>query len=474
MKFVSFEYLLFLSILLITYWSLKKNTYRNLLILIASYTFYGFWDYRFLSLIFFSSLIDFLIANKMASIETLSTRKKLLTLSLSVNLGTLFLFKYFNFFSLSLTTLFTDTLGIELNFITLNLILPVGISFYTFQTLSYTIDVYRRKLSPTKNWIDFFSYVSFFPQLVAGPIERAINLLPQFDTPRKFDPNKVKAGLRQILWGVFKKVVIADNLGTYVDQLFYAPQNHSGSTLLLGAIYFSFQIYCDFSAYSDIAIGSAKLFGYDLMKNFDLPYFSRDIAEFWRRWHISLSTWFRDYVYISLGGNRNSSKLKTLINVGIVFLLSALWHGANWTFIIWGGLHTLLFLPYILTNSNRKHLDQVAEHNVSPSLLEIGQIGMTFLIVTLCWIFFRAQSLNEALIYLDGIIDVSLFSIPKKLGGLPSLLLLIIIEWFTRKKDYPFENWTAPLFIRWSSYIGVLLLIIFFAGEEKEFIYFQF
>ena len=274
---------------------------------------------------------------------------------------------------------------------TLNIILPVGISFYTFQTMSYTIEIYRNKLEPTKDFISFASYVSFFPQLVAGPIERASNLLPQIQKKREFKYERGVQGLRLILWGMFKKVVIADSLAPMVNDIFSNYRDFGGGTLWLGAIYFAFQIYCDFSGYSDIAIGTSKLLGFELMSNFKFPYFSRNIGEFWRRWHISLSTWFRDYLYIPLGGSKEG-KLKSIRNILIIFLVSGFWHGSNWTFVLWGLFHSVLFIPSFISKTNRKYTTSIiAENSLLPSLKELYQIGTTFIFVTIGWVFFRVK-----------------------------------------------------------------------------------
>ena len=476
MKFTSFEFIIFFITVFTIYWFVLKNNLKkqNILLLIASYFFYGYWDYRFLSLIFISSLLDYFLGKKMQTEKDDRKRKLLLSISLIANLGMLGVFKYYNFFANSFGEMYQNLFGTELSFVTLNIILPVGISFYTFQTLSYTIDVYRRKLDASNDPIAFFAYVSFFPQLVAGPIERAINLLPQFEKERTFDYERAKDGLRQILWGFFKKIVIADNVGTYVDQFYNNPELFTGSELVLGAFYFSFQIYCDFSGYSDIAIGTARIFGFDLMKNFNFPYFSRDIGEFWRRWHISLSTWFRDYLYIPLGGSKVKTKGRLFFNVMAIFVVSGLWHGANWTFIVWGFLNALLFLPSILTGRNRKNMDTIGEGLKFPPIKDIMGMLFTFAIVNLLWIFFRANTVTDAFIYISNIFDKSFFSIPSKLGGIPMIILLVIMEWRARTKNHALENLKGNAVIRWIGYISLIILIIVFTGEEKVFIYFQF
>lgn len=348
MLFNSLTFLIFLPTVFIIYWFFLRNTLkgRNLFLLIASYLFYGWWDYRFLSLLIISTLVDFVIALLMDKEQRDKRRKLLLTISLITNLGLLGVFKYYNFFIENWVNMW-DAFGVEMHVSSWRIILPVGISFYTFQTLSYVIDVYRKQLRASNNFIQFAAYVSFFPQLVAGPIERATNLLPQFSRLHKFDYTLARSGISLIVWGFFKKVVIADNATFFVNEIFATPEAFSTPELWMGAILFGFQIYGDFSGYSDIAIGTARLFGFRLMTNFKFPYFSRDIAEFWRRWHISLSTWFRDYLYIPLGGSRGSKKMQ-LRNTMIIFLVSGFWHGANWTFIVWGAIHALLFLPLLV------------------------------------------------------------------------------------------------------------------------------
>src|SRR5690606_36334354 len=378
MLFNSLDFAVYLPIVFVLYWfvGIKSLKTQNILLVIASYIFYGWWDWRFLSLIFISTLVDFTLSLVLIRQLNEFHRKIIFGVSLVVNLGILGVFKYYNFFIDNLIDAFT-IFGRNFEARSLDIVLPVGISFYTFQTLSYTIDVYRGKLQPTTDFIGFSAFVSFFPQLVAGPIERATNLLPQFNRERRFDYSCATNGLRQMLWGFFKKIVIADNCAVIVNHIFENPSGVNGSTLVLGAFFFALQIYGDFSGYSDIAIGTAKLFGFNLMKNFDFPYFSRDIAEFWRRWHISLSTWFRDYLYIPLGGSRVNSTLQVR-NIFIIFLVSGFWHGANWTFIVWGALNALYFLPLLLTKRNRKNIDVVARGRWYPNIRETIAIGSTF------------------------------------------------------------------------------------------------
>ena len=403
MLFNSFDFAIFLPIVFLLYWFVVKKNLKlqNALIVLASYVFYGWWDWRFLSLIIFSTVVDYLVGQKLRVEEKQSKRKVLLWTSIIVNLGFLGFFKYYNFFLENFVDAFS-LFGMQINANSLNIILPVGISFYTFQTLSYTIDVYKKKLEPTKDFMAFSAFVCFFPQLVAGPIERATNLLPQFYKKRTFEYHKAVDGMRQILWGLFKKVVIADNCAEFANQIFNNSADMNGSTLVLGAIFFTFQIYGDFSGYSDIAIGTSRLFGFDLKQNFATPYFSRDIAEFWRRWHISLSTWFRDYLYIPLGGSRGSTWMKVR-NTFAIFLVSGFWHGANWTFIIWGALNAIYFLPLLLTNNNRKNLGVVAEGKLLPSFRELIAMLTTFTLTVFAWIFFRAENISHAFDYIGEI-----------------------------------------------------------------------
>ena len=408
MLFNSIDFAIFLPIVFLLYWFVTKSTKKqNILLLVASYVFYGWWDWRFLSLILFSTLVDYTIGVLLSKQENESKRKYLLYTSLIVNLGLLGFFKYYNFFLDNFISAFSF-FGVDFNVSTLKIILPVGISFYTFQTLSYTIDVYKRNLEPAKDFISFATFVSFFPQLVAGPIERASNLLPQFYKDRVFDRGKAIDGLRQILWGLFKKIVIADQCAEYANLIFNDSGNYSGSSLVLGALFFTFQIYGDFSGYSDIAIGVSRLFGFNLMRNFAFPYFSRDIAEFWRRWHISLSTWFRDYLYIPLGGSKGGTWMKVR-NTFIIFLVSGFWHGANWTFVIWGALNAIYFLPLLLLNKNRQNIGVIAGDRFVPSSKELFQMILTFVLTVFSWIFFRANNVSHAINYIKGIFNKSLF-----------------------------------------------------------------
>ena len=487
MLFNSLDFAIFLPIVFILYWFVAQKNLKlqNALIVVASYVFYGWWDWRFLSLIIFSTVVDYLIGQRLETEEKQSKRKALLWTSFIVNLGFLGFFKYYNFFIENFVDAFS-LFGMQINANSLNIILPVGISFYTFQTLSYTIDVYKKKLEPTQDFIAFSAFVCFFPQLVAGPIERATNLLPQFYKKRTFEYHKAVDGMRQILWGLFKKVVIADNCAEFANLIFNNSIDYSGSTLVLGATFFTFQIYCDFSGYSDIAIGTSRLFGFDLKQNFANPYFSRDIAEFWRRWHISLSTWFRDYLYIPLGGSRGGTWMKVR-NTFAIFLVSGFWHGANWTFIVWGALNAIYFLPLLLTNNNRKNLGVVAEGKLFPSLRELFAMLTTFGLTVFAWIFFRAENVSHAFSYIGGIFSKTLFSIPvedlKQLSvgaHIIYVVLLIVcfvlVEWVQRnnKHSLQFRSDNSYRILRRVFYYTLIILIILFNGGKQAFIYFQF
>lgn len=483
MLFNSIDFAVFIPIVFVLYWLLSNKNIRlqNLLLVIASYVFYGWWDWRFLSLIFFSTVVDYTIGLKLNTATSLNHKKLLLWSSVFVNIGLLGFFKYYNFFIDNFTAAFSF-LGMPVSKQSLNIILPVGISFYTFQTLSYTIDVYKEKLTPTKDFISFTAFVSFFPQLVAGPIERASHLLPQFYTKRNFNYDKAVDGLRQILWGLFKKVVVADNAAKIANEIFNNSESYSGSTLVVGAIFFSFQIYCDFSGYSDIAIGTSRLFGFKLKQNFAYPYFSRDIAEFWRRWHISLSTWFRDYVYIPLGGSRVRFTLQ-LRNIFIIFIVSGFWHGANWTFIVWGALNAFYFLPLLITQKNRVHTLTIAQGQAFPSLKQLCQITITFMLTVFAWIFFRAENMQHAWSIITTIFSTSLFTVPYAFRvGLTTIietsffiLVLLVIEWMGRHKKYALEfNKETSSKYQWALFYGMALVIFLFGQRQQDFIYFQF
>lgn len=481
MLFNSLDFAVFLPIVFILYWFVTNHILRlqNALIVVASYVFYGWWDWRFLSLIIFSTLVDYSIGRRLKNEESQKIRKTLLWTSIIINLGFLGFFKYYNFFLDNFIAAFSF-FGYEINANSLNIILPVGISFYTFQTLSYTIDVYKKKLDPTEDFIAFSAFVCFFPQLVAGPIERATNLLPQFYKKRTFEYDKAVDGMRQILWGLFKKVVIADNCAEHANLIFNNYQDYNGSTLVLGAIFFTFQIYGDFSGYSDIAIGTSRLFGFDLKQNFATPYFSRDIAEFWRRWHISLSTWFRDYLYIPLGGSRGGTLMKVR-NTFVIFLVSGFWHGANWTFLIWGGLNALYFLPLLLLKRNRTNIGVVSEERMLPSLRELFQMGLTFMITVFAWIFFRSTTVSSAIMFISKILKTTRLELPY-FPNIPKAFILIflicfflLLEWVGRNSPHTLKQiFRRNKIKRRVLYILILFLIYLMRGNQSEFIYFQF
>jgi len=470
MLFNSFEFALFLPIVFLLYWFVfnKQVKWQNLFLLIVGYIFYGWWDWRFLLLIAFSTTLDFCIGVQLDKTDNAKKRKLIFSLSCLVNLGFLGFFKYYNFFVDNFVSI-VESLGFHPAINILRIILPVGISFYTFQSLSYTADVYFKKIKPTTDFILFAAFISFFPQLVAGPIERAINLLPQFENKRQFNYEKAQQGMQQILWGLFKKIVIADSLSVYVDQIFGNYQSLPGSTLLLGAIYFSIQIYCDFSGYSSIAIGVAKLFGFTLMQNFSYPYFSKNVAEFWRNWHISLSTWFRDYVYIPLGGSRGI-RSRIALNTLIVFSLSGLWHGANWTFVVWGLLNGLFIIPIIFLSRNKKE-------KPSNFILDTAKTVFTFFLITLIWIFFRSQNITQAFQYLNILFSKSLFTYPIQHGmalALPLILLLFLIELIRKNNVQILQPKQFPVFARWGVYLIMIITCLVFFKQNQAFIYFQF
>lgn len=478
MLFNSLNFAIFLPIVFILYWFFTKNEIKkqNFVLLVASYFFYGCWDYRFLFLLAFSTFLDYFTGIKIFNSSNTRERKIWLFISVFINLGLLGVFKYYNFFVESFGHLL-EGFSLQPHFTTLNVILPVGISFYTFHGLSYVFDIYYGKLTPTKNFVDYSLFVSFFPLLVAGPIERAHHFLPQIQSSRQFDYSKAIDGLRQILWGLFKKIVIADTCATHANIIFENYGNYSGSTLVIGAFLFAFQIYCDFSGYSDIALGTARLFGFELLRNFAYPYFSRDIAEFWRRWHISLSSWFRDYLYFPLGGSK-VGKWKRIRNTFIIFLVSGFWHGANWTFIVWGLLHAIYFLPLLLLNKNRNNLTIVAQGKLLPGTKDVLNILTTFTITVFAWIFFRSNTLPDAFNYVSRIFSSSMFHSPEIFPKIVFLLIafFLVIEWIGREHQYSIAHlglrW--PTMVRWGFYCFLIISIISFTGNEQQFIYFQF
>ena len=483
MIFNSLEFFIFLFIVFVLYWLVFKKSLKaqNVFLLLSSYIFYGWWDWRFLSLILLSTTVDYFVGIAIDSNKKQSIRKQWLWVSVLFNIGLLGFFKYYNFFVDSWVDMFSIAGYNMKSTWTLSIILPIGISFYTFQTMSYSFDIYYKKLKPTRDFLSFAAFVSFFPQLVAGPIERASNLLHQILNRRIFSYNQCVNGLKLILWGLFKKVVIADSLGLIVDDIFTNYTSYPASTLILGVTLFSFQIYGDFSGYSDIAIGTAKLFGIELTSNFKFPYFSRNIAEFWRRWHISLSDWFKHYVYIPLGGS-HVSKLKSIRNIAIVFLISGFWHGSNWTFIFWGTLHALAFIPVFLLGKNKTYKNSiVAEHTLLPSINEVLRILTVFLMVTFSWIFFRSETITDAFSFLERIITDFSFGVymhPKGYRMIDYYILIIVFllyEYRIRKDERsPFKF--KSKYVRFIAYtIVILCMLLFYDSEfDRSFIYFQF
>ncbi|MCB9046221.1 MAG: MBOAT family protein [Chitinophagales bacterium] len=480
MLFNSFEFLLFLPIVFCLYWFVfnKSLRWQNLLILTASYFFYGWWSTKFLALLALSTLLDYSYGFWVASTNK-KKAKLFLWLSIINNLGILGVFKYYNFFATQIQTAF-ESIGIHTNPTLLHVALPIGISFYTFHGMSYVFDIYRGHQKPVSSFIDYAVFVSFFPLLVAGPIERANHLLPQVQRKRTFRYVQAVEGSRLILWGMFKKVIIADTISSHVDLIFNHYDTSNAFSLILGVIAFSFQIYCDFSGYSDIALGTAKLFGFELLSNFRFPYFSRDIAEFWRRWHISLSSWFRDYLYIPLGGSREG-KAKAVRNTFIKFLVSGFWHGASWNFIIWGGIHAACFLPFLLTNRNRRNVTNVVAQNTRlPNLKELRQMLLTFAFVALAWIFFRAPDLHVAISYIRRIFTDSIqnpkqyLHLPPAISTLAYIIPLVVIDWSLRRDERNlrvFNNKT----LRYLVYIIMIIMCYLYIGKtDSTFIYFQF
>jgi D-alanyl-lipoteichoic acid acyltransferase DltB (MBOAT superfamily) len=470
MLFNSIDFVIFLFVVFVLYWFVtnKNLKLQNLLLLFSSYVFYGWWDWRFLSLILISSIVDYTSGIKISEAKTFRIKKTWLLISVFTNLGILGFFKYYNFFSDSFA-IAMESLGWEVGSLTLNIILPVGISFYTFQTMSYSIDIYRGTLKPSRNIVAFFTYVAFFPQLVAGPIERASNLLPQIEKIRSFKEKWFNEGIIQIAVGLFRKVVIADNLAVYVDLIYENPEIYNSSTLLLATILYSFQIYYDFSGYSDIAIGTAKLFGFKFQQNFNLPYFSKSITEFWRRWHISLSSWLKDYLYISLGGNRKGIKI-TYRNLIITMLLGGLWHGSSWNFLVWGGIHGVVLSIEKLIFSRAKIKN-----------FKVWGMIYTYIIVILAWVFFRAPNLDQSLYIISKLIFFD-FSMPYLTGvnslinAIPMLFLGLVIDLFIFRKKISLEEIGGKLtFGKRVSVLSIIIIIIcLFYSTSNNFIYFQF
>ena len=482
MLFNSLGFALFFPVVFFLYWFVAKNNLKaqNLILLASSYFFYACWDYRFLFLLVFSTFLDYYTGIKIYQAQTRASKRLWLLISVVVNLGFLGFFKYYNFFVGSFAEVM-NSVGFKPDIWTLNIILPVGISFYTFHGMSYVFDIYYNRVVPRKSFVNYSVFVSFFPLLVAGPIERATHLLPQVESPRYFDYSKAVDGMRQILWGFFKKIVIADNCAMYVNRIFDNYQDHTGSSLVLGALFFAFQIYGDFSGYSDIALGTSRLLGIELLRNFAYPYFSRDIAEFWRRWHISLSSWFRDYLYIPLGGSKGGL-WRNIRNTFIIFLVSGFWHGANWTFIAWGALNAIYFLPLLLLKRNRSNLDMVAQGKIFPSPGEAIGMALTFALTVFAWIFFRSETVMDAISYTGRIFSSTLLSIPAVISTetiplMVCLVLFITIEWLQRDKKHALQiDGVFPYrFIRWNIYIALTFLIYYIGNfGHHAFIYFQF
>lgn len=489
MLFNSLQYLIFFPIVVGLFFSIPHR-FRWTLLLAASYYFYMCWKPEYVLLIMASTLIDYYAGIQMGKIARKKKRKRYLILSIVTNLGLLFSFKYFNFFNDSARSFF-DSVNIFYDIPALDILLPVGISFYTFQTLSYSIDVYRGTRAPEKHLGIFAVYVSFFPQLVAGPIERSTRLLPQFHKQQHFDYQRMSDGIKLMLWGFFKKIVIADRLALYVNEVYNNPGDYSGAPLIMATYFFAIQIYCDFSGYSDIAIGSAKVMGYDLMTNFRRPYFSKSITEFWKRWHISLSSWFRDYLYIPLGGGRVKLS-RWHFNILAVFLISGMWHGANWTFLIWGALHGSYIVFSRMTKDIRSRISSIVGLEHKPQVQKLIRIFVTFHLVVFAWIFFRANSLADALLIIQNMAVIDWSSLARDLvsgfnadhavlGGadmLVSLLViafLIVVELIGRRESFRLYLGSKPLWVRWSAYYGLIVSIILFGiYEHAEFIYFQF
>ncbi len=487
MLFNSINFVIFLPIVFFLYWFVSKGNLKlqNFTLLLSSYFFYACWDYRFLFLLVFSTFLDYYTGQKIGEVKSIHSKRFWLWLSIIVNLGFLGVFKYYNFFAASFQVGLA-ALGLKTDLGSISVILPVGISFYTFHGLSYVIDIYKNKIKSESNFIDYSVFVSFFPLLVAGPIERATHLLPQIKSKRSFNYSVGVDGLRQILWGLFKKIVIADNCAEFANTIFNHSSVYSGTTLLMGALFFTVQIYCDFSGYSDIAIGTARLFGIELLRNFAFPYFSRDIAEFWRRWHISLSSWFKDYLYIPLGGSRGGMWMK-IRNTFAIFIVSGFWHGANWTFVIWGFLNALYIMPSIVLNTHRNNLNIVASGKYLPSIKEFFSIVFTFSLTVFAWIFFRANNLRHALSFIKGMFIglfhkypyIETFNFVKVNIGysIPILIFLFILtEWVGREQQYAIAHlgnkWKRPY--RYIMYYAIVIALYWFSGKEQQFIYFQF
>jgi alginate O-acetyltransferase complex protein AlgI len=477
MFFNSLAFAIFLPIIFFLYWFVfnKNKSTQNALLIVASYYFYSCWDWRFLFLLIFSTFLDYFTGIQIEKSNSEKKRKFWFWLSILVNLGFLGIFKYYNFFATSFAEMFTS-FGFKVSPFLLNVILPVGISFYTFHGLSYVIDIYYKRIKAEYNFVDYSLFVSYFPLLVAGPIERATHLLPELKEKREFNLEKAKEGIYQIVWGLVKKVVIADTCATYANAIFDNYSSMNSFSLILGAIYFAFQIYGDFSGYSDIALGVSKLFGLELLRNFNYPYFSRDIAEFWRRWHISLSSWFRDYLYIPLGGSKGGLWMK-IRNTFIIFIVSGFWHGANWTYIVWGFINAVYFLPLLLSNSNRNNMDSIVLKWNLDSVKVLFSILTTFLLTCVAWIFFRAKTITDAILYLKKIFTSGEFSaqyLDNERYNYELLLMIglfVLVEWNNKTKVEPISGKRSMLKMA----LAIATIIAFGTySDYKEFIYFQF
>ncbi|MBE8727789.1 MBOAT family O-acyltransferase [Flavobacterium hungaricum] len=477
MFFNSLAFAIFLPIVFFLYWFVfnKTKSTQNALLIIASYYFYSCWDWRFLFLLVFSTFLDYYTGIQIENSDSDKKRKFWFWLSIIVNLGFLGIFKYYNFFAASFAEMFTS-LGFKASPILIEVILPVGISFYTFHGLSYVIDIYYKRIKAEHNFVDYSLFVSYFPLLVAGPIERATHLLPQVKIKREFNAETAKEGVYQIVWGLVKKVVIADTCAVYANAIFDNYSSVNSLSLVLGAVYFAFQIYGDFSGYSDIALGVSKLFGLDLLRNFNYPYFSRDIAEFWRRWHISLSSWFRDYLYIPLGGSKGGLWMK-IRNTFIIFIVSGFWHGANWTYIVWGFINAVYFLPLLLSDSNRNNIDAIVLKWNLDSVKVLFSILTTFLLTCIAWVFFRARTISDAFLYLKRIItnrDFGLQYLDNERYNYEIILMIavfVLVEWYNRTKVEPLSGKRSLLKMA----LAITAVIAFGTySDYKEFIYFQF
>ena len=466
MQFDTYIYALFLPVVFLIYWWLRKRlTWQNAFLLAASYVFYGWWDWRFLGLILITTLTTFFTALPIGGNSRRAVRRGFVAANVVVNLGILATFKYFNFFADVLRDLL-GALGLHADWPTLNILLPVGISFYTFQAISYTIDVYRGKTKATRQLLPFMTYIAFFPQLVAGPIERADHLMPQLTSPRRFDCGQAVTGMRQILWGLAKKVLIANTMGNYLDTMLYNPLAMNAWTIVLAAILFAIQIYADFSGYSDIAIGSARLLGIELVANFRYPYFSRSMREFWQRWHISLMSWFREYVYIPLGGSRRG-KWRTCLNIMVVFALSGLWHGADATFVIWGTVNGLMLLPSVFMS--RRETTAHASWRDLPRCLGV------FALAAIMFLIFRANNLDHLGQMCHTLAYGNWAALPMGLSAMLYIAPFVVVEWLGRKQEFPLKHLPIPTAVRWLIYWGLSLAILFSSTHDtQQFIYFQF